>query len=73
MILLPEGILDLSEDLSDDGNELGEDHSELKLVQTHQTVTDDLGNGARGLENGMAKSKLRIKTGGRYCAYLSIS
>lgn len=73
MILLPEGILDLSDDVSDDGNELGEDHSELNLMQTSQTVTDDIANGARGLENGMTKAKLRIKTGGKYCAYSLIS
>lgn len=69
MILLPEGILDLSDDVSDDGNELGEDHSELKLKQMQQSVTDDIGNGAKGHENGLAKAKLRIKTGGT-CAFI---
>lgn len=63
MILLPEGILDLSDDVSDDGNDIGEDNSELKLKQMQQTATDDIG---KGNENDVAKAKLRIKTGGAH-------
>lgn len=64
MILLPEGILDLSDGVSDDGNELREDHSELKLKQMQQI--DDIANGPNGHENALSKAKLRIKTGGDY-------
>lgn len=61
MILLPEGILDLSDDVSDDGNELGENDSELK-----PTTTIVKGNGSKQDENNIANTKLRIKTGGNF-------
>lgn len=59
MILLPEGILDLSDDVSDE-DELGENHSDLK----QPAIDGPTGTGAKGFENGVAKAKLRIKTGG---------
>lgn len=68
MILLPEGILDLSDDVSDDGHDLGEDHSELKLKQIQQPATDDSVSGAKGHEN----AKLRIQTGGTYTSYWTL-
>lgn len=74
MILLPEGIFDLSDGVSDDGNELGEEHSELKLKPMQQT--EDIGNGASVHENAVSKAKLRIKTGGissLHTEYWSIS
>lgn len=69
MILLPDGILDLSDDVSDDGNELDEIHSDLKLKQMPQTV--DTSISANGHENGVTQAKLRIKTGGKLFYSLS--
>lgn len=63
MILLPEGILDSSDDVSDGGND--EELSELKLRQGQQAIVTDSTNATKKHDDNVAKTKLRIKTGGQ--------
>lgn len=65
-MLLPDGILDYSDDLSNDGDDLLDDEvQELKLKRSTDTNRD--GNDTKiesKVETEAGKSKLRIKTGG---------
>lgn len=65
-MLLPDGILDFSDDLSNDGDDLLDDEAhELKLkrsTDTNRDVNDTKIESKVEAEAG--KSKLRIKTGG---------
>lgn len=64
MILLPDGILDLSDELSNDGDDLlEEDASELKLKRSSEANADGNDNKAAKPDDGQ-RAKLRIKTGG---------
>lgn len=65
MILLPDGILDFSDELSNDGDDLLDDEGhELKLKRS--TEPNDGGDNKmeKMMENDPVKAKLRIKTGG---------
>lgn len=66
MILLPDGILDFSDELSNDGDELiDDDGHELKLKRPTETH-DEAGESKpdKTAEVDPIKAKLRIKTGG---------
>lgn len=60
MILLPDGLLDLSDEQSNDGDDLGDDHSDLKIKRTQDT-NKEIADIPKEIEN---RAKLRIKTGG---------
>lgn len=66
MILLPDGILDLSDDLSNDGDDLlEEDANELKLKRPSEASADGGDNkGDKPVDGQTSRAKLRIKTGG---------
>lgn len=70
MILLPDGILDFSDELSNDGDELlDEEGHELKLKRPTE-AQDDVGEvkAEKMAEVDPTKAKLRIKTGGMFFA-----
>lgn len=66
MILLPDGILDFSDDLSNDGDDLLDDEAnEIKLKRPTEMADETNGTKADKVsENDPIKAKLRIKTGG---------
>lgn len=66
MILLPDGILDFSDELSNDGDDLLEDDgNELKLKRSTEANADGSDNKTDKPADGeTTKAKLRIKTGG---------
>lgn len=66
MILLPDGILDLSDELSNDGDDLLEgDANELKLKRSSEANADGSDDKADKTSDGQtSRAKLRIKTGG---------
>lgn len=66
MILLPDGILDLSDELSNDGDDLlEEDANELKLKRLSEANADGSDNKAdKPVDGQTSRAKLRIKTGG---------
>lgn len=65
-ILLPDGILDFSDDLSNDGDDfLDNDDNELKLKRPTEANADGSDNKADKAADGeTTRAKLRIKTGG---------
>lgn len=68
MILLPDGILDFSDELSNDGDDLlDEEGGDLKLKRPSDSrhEVDDNNKIDKPTEDG-AKAKLRIKTGGKH-------
>lgn len=67
MILLPDGVLDFSDELSNDGDDLlDDDPNELKLKRNTDTNHDLAGNASEQKnEVDGVKTKLRIKTGGK--------
>lgn len=68
MILLPDGILDFSDELSNDGDDLLDDEgNEVKLKRQTDTKDDiEDTNLDKTNENDQIKAKLRIKTGGEF-------
>ncbi|XP_031636647.1 clusterin-associated protein 1 [Contarinia nasturtii] len=67
MILLPDGILDFSDELSNDGDDLLDDEAnELKLKRPTEINEEvDAVKADKATENDPIKAKLRIKTGVR--------
>lgn len=65
MILLPDGILDFSDDLSNDGDDLL-DEDELKLKRPNDNTADsgDIKTDKPVTDGETTRAKLRIKTGG---------
>lgn len=68
MILLPDGILDLSDELSNDGDDLlEEDANELKLKRSSEANADGSDSKAdKPVDGQTSRAKLRIKTGGKF-------
>lgn len=67
MVLLPDGVLDFSDELSNDGEDLlDEDPNELKLKRPTETNRDLAGTTEPKTEVDGGRAKLRIKTGGDY-------
>lgn len=68
MILLPDGILDFSDELSNDGDDFLDDEGhELKLKRPTEPVNDAVDSKTeKTIETDPAKAKLRIKTGGLF-------
>lgn len=69
MILLPDGILDYSDELSNDGDDefLDDEPNELKLKRPTE-INDDGGVDRTSEIDQSIKAKLRIKTGSKYIA-----
>lgn len=66
MILLPDGILDFSDELSNDGDDLLDDEGhDLKLKGPPESRNDGVVVD-KPTESDGAKAKLRIKTGGKF-------
>lgn len=67
IILLPDGILDFSDDLSNDGDDFL-DEDDLKLKRPTETNADGSDNKAdkTAADSETARAKLRIKTGGKF-------
>lgn len=68
MILLPDGILDFSDELSQDGDDLlDDDGHELKLKRpTEPNIETGENKMEKTVENDPLKAKLRIKTGRKF-------
>lgn len=68
MILLPDGILDFSDELSNDGDDLLDDEGhDLKLKRPLETTHDGSEiKTDKHAESDGARAKLRIKTGGEF-------
>lgn len=66
MILLPDGILDFSDELSNDGDELLDDDGNEFKMKKATASNDDLAENRmdKTVEGDPVKAKLRIKTGG---------
>lgn len=68
MILLPDGILDFSDELSNDGDDLlDDDGTDLKLKRPNEANADGNDNKTDKPTDGeTTRAKLRIKTGGNF-------
>lgn len=64
-MILPDGILDFSDELSNDGDELLDD-DELKLKRISESILESNdGKAENKPESDPGKSKLRVRTGGK--------
>lgn len=74
MILLPDGILDFSDELSNDDDDLlDDDGNEVKLKRSTEATDDTMENKMdKFSESDAIKAKLRIKTGGWFLNRIKI-
>lgn len=67
LVHLPDGILDFSDDLSNDGDDLLDDAaSELKLKRPPEPINNSENKIEKIVDVNAGKTKLRIKTGGEH-------
>lgn len=65
MVILPDGILDFSDELSNDGDDLLDDEgNELKLKRPSEANASGDGKPEKAADGDTTRAKLRIKTGG---------